>query len=637
VLINQINSPKDLKTLSVDELLQLSDEIRHNIIDSISQTGGHLGASLGVIELSIALHYVFSTPNDKIIWDVGHQSHPHKLLTGRKKLHTLKQDNGLSGFTKRSESIFDPFGAGHSSTSISAALGIDIANQLQNKKHITIAVIGDGALTAGMAYEALNNAGNISNKLVIILNDNEMSISPTEGALKNYLNKLSKKEKKIKKFASNIENTIQSLPLGSKVQHIIEKIKKSAIHSLDTQNLFENLGITYKGPINGHNIKELITNLEEIQLSCTKKIATPILLHIKTEKGRGFFSPNGNASEKFHAVSKFCKDTFVQDTQSSLTYTHAFASRLTKNAKHDSKIVAITAAMPSGTGLELFKNEFPNRFFDVGIAEQHAATFAAGLATEGIKPFFAVYSTFLQRAYDQIIHDIAIQNLAVRFAIDRAGLVGGDGPTHAGSFDIAFMSILPHMTVMAPGHLEDLYQMVDLACEYDDGPIAFRYPRGNAAKLSIKTQKLLLGKGNIIEEGNNLAIISFGSKLPEAIAAAKILKDRYKISTTIVDARFAKPLDTKLIKDVTKNHQLIITLEEGSIGGFATQVNHFLLNNNLLNNTAIRNLLLPDIFIEHGSLEKMYKKAQLDVDSIISCTTDFFKVSNIETLEKHFA
>lgn len=636
MLINKINSPNDLKKLSFDELLQLSDEIRNSIINSIAKNGGHLGASLGVIELSIALHYVFNSPHDKIIWDVGHQSHPHKILTGRKKLDTLKQDKGLSGFTKRSESVFDPFGAGHSSTSISAALGIEVANQLNKNHNITLAVIGDGALTAGMAYEAINNTGHIPNKLVIILNDNGMSISSTEGAMHNYLNKLSNKENSINNIVSKIEETIQSLPLGHKVNHIIEKLKSSTHNILGIKNIFENLGLNYMGPIDGHDIKSLTSHLNDIRQLCLSQ-NQPILLHIKTEKGKGFFSPNGKTDENFHAVSKFCTSTFIQDKNNTRTYTHAFSASLVKEAKKDNKIVAITAAMPSGTGLELFKSEFPERFFDVGIAEQHAVTFAAGMATEGLKPFFAVYSTFLQRAYDQIIHDVAIQNLPVRFAIDRAGLVGGDGPTHAGSFDISYMSILPNMSVMAPSSAEELDKMVELATQYNEGPIALRYSRGKAFSLSTNNKKIIWGKGLVLEEGNQLAIISLGSKLQEVIAAAKILKQQYNIHTTIVDARFAKPIDKKLIKDVIINHQLTITIEEGSIGGFATQVNQLAITNDLLKKSSIRNIFLPDIFIDHGSLEIMYKKAQLDVDSIISCATNFFKLSNIEKLDKHLA
>lgn len=636
MLINRINSPRDLKQLSFDELLQLSDEIRKSIITSISKNGGHLGASLGVVELSIALHYVFNSPHDKIIWDVGHQSHPHKILTGRKNLDTLKQDQGLSGFTKRSESIFDPFGAGHSSTSISAALGIEIANQIKNKDNITLAVIGDGALTAGMAYEAINNAGYLPNRMVIILNDNEMSISPTEGAMTNYLKKLSTKENNIHQVVSKIEDIIKTMPLGHKVNHIIEKLKSSTNNILDIKNIFENLGLKYIGPIDGHDIKSLTTYLKEVKQNCYKK-NNPTLLHIKTEKGKGFYSPNGKTEEKFHAVSKFCTSTFMQEKNNSLTYTQAFSAKLVKEAKKDKDIIAITAAMPSGTGLELFKREFPDRFFDVGIAEQHAVTFAAGLATEGLKPFFAVYSTFLQRAYDQVIHDVAIQNLPVKFAIDRAGLVGGDGPTHAGSFDIAYMSILPNMSVMAPSSLEELDKMTELALSYDEGPLAMRYPRGKAFSLTTTNNKLVFGKGNIIEEGNQLAIVSLGSKLAEVIAAAKLLKQQYKIYPTIVDARFAKPIDKKLIKDVIKNHQLTITIEEGSIGGFATQVNQLAINHDLLKKSSIRSIFLPDIFIDHGSLEIMYKKAQLDIDSIISCATSFFKLSNIENLDKHLA
>lgn len=623
MLITTINSPDDLKSLSCEELLQLSEEIRSNIIESVAQNGGHLGASLGVIELSVALHYVFNTPDDKIIWDVGHQSYAHKLLTGRKTLDTLKQDNGISGFTKRSESKFDHFGAGHSSTSISAALGIEVANHLNSTNHFTIAVIGDGALTAGIAYEALNNAGSFPNRLIIILNDNEMSISPTEGALSNHLRKISTKESTIAKTLSAIENALTSLPLVHKIPQILEKIRHLALDTLEIKNIFENLGIKYKGLIDGHDLNALINLLQQTKIS-QREEQCPILIHVKTEKGKGFFSPNGNITEKFHAVNKFCTETFLQEKQGGLTYTNAFSAKLVQEAKKDNKIVAITAAMPSGTGLELFKSEFPQRFFDVGIAEQHAVTFAAGLATEGIKPFVAIYSTFLQRAYDQIIHDVAIQNLPVKFAIDRAGLVGADGPTHAGSFDIAYMSIIPNMAVMAPASIEDLYQMIELAVEYNSGPIALRYPRGNAPSIPTNN-KVKFGKGVIIEEGTDLAIISLGGKLLDAINASKILKEVYNLSTTIIDARFAKPIDESLITKAIKNHQLTITLEEGSIGGFATQVNHLAVQHDLLRKNSIRNIFLPDEFIDHGSLNTMYKKAQIDKCSIINCATSFLK------------
>ncbi|MBP9791972.1 MAG: 1-deoxy-D-xylulose-5-phosphate synthase [Rickettsiales bacterium] len=639
MLIKKINSPEDIKELSVDELLQLSKEIKEHIINNIAKLGGHLGASLGVIELTIALHYVLNAPDDQIIWDVGHQSHPHKILTGRKNLETLKQDGGLSGFTKRSESIFDPFGAGHSSTSISAALGIDVAKKLNKNNSLTVAVIGDGALTAGMAYEALNNTGTIPNRLIIVLNDNDMSISPTEGAMSNYLKKLKKRDKTYHHLKAKIESTLKSVPLGDNIQQLLSRIKHYSQDIFDISNIFEDLGIKYIGPTDGHNLDELIATIKDVQSHCYNNPTTPILLHVITEKGRGFYSPNGGQNENFHAVSKFCPNTYVQsiNTATAPTYTQVFATSLINLAKDDPKIVAITAAMPSGTGLDQFKLKFPDRFFDVGIAEQHAATFAAGLACEGLKPFFTVYSTFLQRAYDQIIHDIAIQNLPVRLAIDRAGLVGADGATHAGSFDLAFLSILPNMVVMAPSSADELYEMTKFASLYNDGPISLRYPRGNAYSSEAKSPQVKIGKGLLINEGSDVAIISLGSKLNIALKAAEILKNNYKISATVIDARFAKPIDTDLINSLAKHHPLLLTLEEGSIGGFATQVNHYLLNNDLVKKCNIRNLMLPDEFIDHGSLEGMYKKACLDVDSIVSCITNFFKISNIETLQKHLA
>ncbi len=624
MLLDKIESPKDLKQFNSDQLLELCKELSSFYINCMSEIGGHLGGSLGVLELTVALHYVFNTPRDKLIWDVSHQAHIHKILTGRRdKIMTLKKENGLSGFTKRSESIYDAFGAGHSSTSVSSGLGMRIATQLNNIDNSVISVIGDGALSAGMAYEALNNAGSLKNDLIVILNDNKMSISPSVGAMTKYLSKISSHEP-----YSKLREIVKASLEHSPVKDIVSNTVRSIERHFKSENIFQNLGFDYIGPIDGHDVINLVKILQKIKNRDSKK---PIFLHVLTEKGRGFYSTTGE-KERFHSVSSFCTETGVQkkSATTNITYTKAFSNRLIDEARRDSSIVAITAAMSSGTGLEDYKKLFPDRFFDTGIAEQHALTFAAGLACESIKPFVAIYSTFLQRAYDQIVHDIAVQNLPVRLAIDRAGLVGADGPTHAGSFDLSFLGSLPNFVIMAPSDENELSQMVTTAAYYDLGPIAFRYPRGEGTGAHINSPQILpIGKGRTIQEGNDIAIISVGTRLKEVLKAAEILEKNHDIKATIVDARFVKPIDEKLFKKVIKEHQLIITVEENSIGGFASQLNHFILSNDLQKNKTIRNLFLPDIFIDHAAPYKMYEKAELNSTSIVKTTLESLNISNI--------
>jgi 1-deoxy-D-xylulose-5-phosphate synthase len=568
------------------------------------------------------LHYIFDTPKDLIIWDVGHQTYPHKILTDRReKIKTLRQEGGISGFTKRAESVFDPFGAGHSSTSISAALGMSVARDLNQEKKEVIAVIGDGAISAGMAYEAMNNAGAMKNRLIVILNDNDMSIAPPVGAMSAYLSRLISSPSYLS-FRNIAKQVASHLPKS--IEEMARKAEKYAKTIATGGNFFEEMGFYYVGPLDGHNLEHLLPVLKNIKEE--DSILHPILIHVVTEKGRGFISPE-QSNEKFHAVNKFDLATGKQKKIEALapTYTKVFADSLVEIAEKDEKIIAITAAMPSGTGLDKFANKFPERMFDVGIAEQHAVTFAAGLAAEGMKPFVAIYSTFLQRAYDQIIHDVVLQKLPVKFAIDRAGLVGADGPTHAGSFDISFLSILPNIVLMSPSDEAELYNMVATAAEIDDMPSAFRYPRGNGIGVALPSKSVILpiGKGRIINEGNDIAVISLGTRLSEVKKAAEKLKEN-NINITIADARFVKPLDGGLITELAKNHKLLITIEEGSIGGFATQVNDFLIRNNLLSNgLKIRNLFLPDMFIEQGTQDNMYKQAGLDVDAIFNLIKNF--------------
>ena len=624
--LDKVNFPSDIKKLSVKELKILSKEVRNELINTVSKTGGHLGAGLGVVELTVALHHVFDTPNDKLIWDVGHQSYPHKILTGRKdKIKTLRQGKGLSGFTKRSESEYDPFGAAHSSTSISSALGIAIANKLSNKSNNTVAVIGDGAISAGMAYEAMNNAGTSKTKMIVVLNDNNMSISKPVGAMKSYLAKVLSG-----KLYFSLRETIR-LIISSFSKRFSAKAGKAEdfLRSAVTGGtLFNSLGFYYIGPIDGHDLDVLLPILENAKNS---KHQGPIMIHIKTEKGKGYpFAEK--AEDKYHGVSKFNIKTGEQEKSKSTvpSYTKVFADTLIKHAEKDSKILGITAAMPSGTGLDLFAKRFPERMFDVGIAEQHAVTFAAGLATEGYKPFAAIYSTFLQRAYDQVVHDVAIQNLPVRFAIDRAGLVGADGPTHAGSFDITYLSTLPNFVVMAASDESELVKMINTAASINNQPSAFRYPRGTGIGTELPSieEKLEIGKGKIIQEGKKLAIINFGARLKECMEASNNLKKK-GINISIADARFVKPLDENLIWQLATNHEAIITIEEGSIGGFGSHVAKFLSERKLLDKgLKFRSMILPDIFIDQDKPELMYKLAGLDRYSIEEKVLDLLN-SNI--------
>ncbi len=612
--LENINFPSDLKKLSKSELKILAKELREEMIDAVSETGGHLGAGLGVVELTVALHYIFNTPNDKLIWDVGHQSYPHKILTGRKdKIRTLRKGKGLSGFTKRSESEYDPFGAAHSSTSISSALGIAIANKLSNKSDNVIAVIGDGAISAGMSYEAMNNAGASKTKMIVILNDNDMSIAKPVGAMRTYLAKILS-GKIYFSFRETVKLIISAFSkrFSSKAGKA-EDFLRSAVTG---GTLFNSMGFYYIGPIDGHDLDALtsvLKNAKEIN------IEGPIMIHIKTQKGKGYEFAE-KSEDKYHGVSKFNISTGVQEKSKSNipAYTKVFANTLIKHAEKDSKIVGITAAMPSGTGMDIFGEKFPSRMFDVGIAEQHAVTFAAGLATEGYKPFAAIYSTFLQRAYDQVVHDVAIQSLPVRFAIDRAGLVGADGPTHAGSFDITYLSTLPNFIVMAASDEAELVRMINTSVDINDKPSAFRYPRGNGVGVNLPSndEKIIIGKGRVVKEGKKIALLNFGARLKECLIAEENLKKK-GINLSIIDARFSKPLDENLIWQIAIDHEAIITIEEGSIGGFGSHVGQFLTDKNLLdNNLKYRSMILPDRFIDHDKPELMYKYAGLDAKSI---------------------
>ena len=614
-ILDKINFASDIRQLTEKDLGILSDQVRKEMIESVSETGGHLGAGLGVVELTVALHYVFNTPYDRLIFDVGHQSYPHKILTGRRKaMKTLRQEKGLSGFTKRAESEYDPFGAAHASTSISAALGMAVSADLKKEDRRAIAVIGDGAMTAGMAYEAMNNAGSMKLPLIVILNDNDMSIAPPVGAMSAYLSKLisSSSYRSLREVASQVAKR-----LPRPIANTAKKAEEYARGIVTGGTLFEELGFYYIGPIDGHNIQHLIPVLKNIR---DKRDQGPILVHVVTQKGYGY-SPAEQSSDKFHGVSKFNIKTGTQNKSKKgpPSYTSVFSKELINLAKKDKKIVAITAAMPSGTGLDHFAEKFPERFFDVGIAEQHAVTFAAGLAAEGMKPFATIYSTFLQRAYDQIIHDVAIQELPVRFAIDRAGLVGADGPTHAGSFDIAYLANIPKMVLMAAADENELKRMVVTAANINDRPSAFRYPRGESIGILSpkKTEPLTIGKGHIIKKGNKVAILSFGARLYESLKAAEIL-DKKGISTSVADARFCKPLDTKLIKSLISTHDILITIEEGVVGGFGSHVMQHLTDNNLLKiNSNIQSIVFPDKFIDHATPDTMYKNENMDALSIV--------------------
>ena len=624
--LDHINFPSDLKKIPEAKLQKVADELRDEMIDAVSVTGGHLGASLGVVELSVALHYIFNTPNDKLIWDVGHQSYPHKILTGRKdRIRTIRQGKGLSGFTKRSESEYDPFGAAHSSTSISSALGIAVANKLSNKSDNVIAVIGDGAMSAGMAYEAMNNAGASKTKMIVILNDNDMSIARPVGAMSTYLAKIFSG-----KIYFSLRETLK-LIMSAFSKRFSAKAGKAEdlIRSAVTGGtLFSSLGFYYIGPIDGHDLNSLIPILKNAR---DTKHQGPILIHIKTKKGKGY-SFAEEAKDHYHGVSKFDVKTGKQVKSNSKipSYTKVFSDTLIKHAKKDSKIIAITAAMPDGTGLDNFRKEFPERTFDVGIAEQHAVTFAAGLATENYKPYTAIYSTFLQRAYDQVVHDVAIQSLPVRFAIDRAGLVGADGSTHAGSFDVTYLSTLPNFIVMAPSDESELVKMINTSIEINDKPSAFRYPRGTGVGSILPSinEKLEIGKSNIIQEGKKMAILNFGARLSETLKASENLKKK-GVNITIVDARFAKPLDENLIWQLATTHEAIMTIEEGSIGGFGSHVVDFLTKKGLMDsNLKFRSMTLPDFFIDQDTPNNMYSFANLDAISIEEKVLDLLN-SNI--------
>ena len=624
--LKDINFPSDIKKLSESELQELSSEVRMEMINAVSETGGHLGAGLGVVELTVALHYIFDTPNDKLIWDVGHQTYPHKILTGRKnKIKTLRQGNGLSGFTKRAESEYDPFGAAHSSTSISSAFGIAEANKLSNKSNNVIAVIGDGAISAGMAYEAMNNAGASKTKMIVILNDNDMSIAKPVGAMRTYLAKLLSG-----KIYFSLRETFKLITsaFSKRFSAKAGKAEDFLRSAVTGGTMFNSLGFYYVGPINGHDLDALLPILKNAKDS---KHEGPIMIHIKTQKGKGY-SYAEKASDNYHGVSKFNVKTGEQIKNGSNlpTYTKIFANTLVKHAERDSKIVGVTAAMPGGTGMDIFGKQFPKRMFDVGIAEQHAVTFAAGLATEGYKPYAAIYSTFLQRAYDQVVHDVAIQSLPVRFAIDRAGLVGADGPTHAGSFDITYLSTLPNFVVMAASDEAELVKMINTSVDINDKPCAFRYPRGTGLGLELPSidEKIEIGKGKIVLEGKKLAIISFGTRLKECLVAAENLKKK-GIDITIVDARFVKPLDENLIWQIATDHEALITIEEGSIGGFGSHISNFLSEKNLLDKgLKFRSMILPNRFIDQDKPDLMYKAAGLDFQSIEEKVLDLLN-SNI--------
>jgi 1-deoxy-D-xylulose-5-phosphate synthase len=614
-LLDRVNLPSDLKNLSPEQLRQLADELRHETIDAVARTGGHLGAGLGVVELTVALHYVFDTPADRLIWDVGHQAYPHKILTGRRdRIRTLRQGGGLSGFTKRAESEYDPFGAAHSSTSISAALGMAVARDLQGKSNNVIAVIGDGSMSAGMAYEAMNNAGARNERLIVILNDNDMSIAPPVGAMSAYLSRLLSGRTYLKLRDVGKQLTAH---LPKRLDEFITRGVEHARGFWTGGTLFEELGFYYVGPIDGHNLDHLLPVLRNVR----DAEAGPILVHVVTQKGKGY-APAESSADKYHGVVKFDVATGAQvkSKPGAPQYTKVFAQSLIKEARKDDKIIAITAAMPSGTGLDLFEKEFPNRCFDVGIAEQHAVTFAGGLATEGLKPFATIYSTFLQRAYDQVVHDIAIQNLPVRFALDRAGLVGADGPTHAGAFDVAYLGCLPNFVLMAAGDEAELVHMVATAAAIDDRPSAVRYPRGEGLGVPMPDEgkPLEIGKGRIVQEGHKVALLSYGGRLGECLAAAKELK-ALGLSTTVADARFAKPLDVELLTRLVREHEVLVTIEEGAIGGFGAYVLQALAEHGLIERgLRVRCMVLPDRFIDQDSPNAMYAQAGLDAKGIVA-------------------
>lgn len=621
-LLDTIHYPADLRKLEKKQLTQLASELREELVDAVSFTGGHLGAGLGVVELTIAIHYLFNTPDDRLIWDVGHQAYPHKILTGRRnKIRTLRQGGGLSGFTKRAESQYDPFGTAHSSTSISAGLGMAVARDLEGKNNSIISVIGDGAMSAGMAYEAMNNAGAMDSRLIVILNDNDMSIAPPVGAMSSYLAKLLSGKKYIgfRNFFKKISDKFPGR-LKQRIGQAEEYLRGMAVGG----TLFEEMGFFYVGSVDGHSFDQLLPVLENVKNSTHEG---PFLIHAITQKGKGY-QPAEDSKDKYHGVTKFNVATGEQSKSSSNkpSYTNVFGETLAAHAQQDNKIVAVTGAMPSGTGINIFQKQFPKRTFDVGIAEQHAVTFAAGLATEGYKPYAAIYSTFLQRAYDQVVHDVAIQSLPVRFAIDRAGLVGADGPTHAGSFDITYLATLPNFIVMAASDEAELVRMINTSIDINDRPCAFRYPRGNGIGIELPSidEKLKIGKGRVVQEGTNVCILSLGTRLEECKIAAKELKNK-GISTTIVDARFAKPLDEELIIRCAREHEMMITIEEGSIGGFGSHVANLLAEKGIFDKgLKFRSLMLPDVFIDQDTPEKMYDVAGLNAKQITEKILDIF-------------
>ena len=614
-LLDTVTLPADLRRLDESELPQLADELRAEVIDAVSKTGGHLGAGLGVVELTVAIHYVFNTPEDRLIWDVGHQCYPHKVLTGRRdRIRTLRREGGLSGFTRRAESEYDPFGAAHSSTSISAGLGMAVARELEGGSENVIAVIGDGAMSAGMAYEAMNNAGALDARLIVILNDNDMSIAPPTGAMSAYLARLAsgRTYQGFREFGKKMTSY-----LGKRMDRAITRAVEHARGYVTGGTLFEEMGFYHIGPIDGHNLEHLVPVLKNVRDNGTG----PVLVHVMTQKGKGY-GPAEAAADKYHGVSNFdvITGTQAKAPSNAPSYTKVFAESLVREAREDEKIIAVTAAMPSGTGLNHFGDIFPDRTFDVGIAEQHAVTFCAGLASEGYKPFAAIYSTFLQRAYDQVVHDVAIQGLPVRFPVDRAGFVGADGPTHCGAFDTAYLATLPGMVVMAAADEAELKHMVRTAAAYDRGPISFRYPRGNGVGVDMpeRGEVLPIGRGRIVREGGKVALLSFGTRLADCLAAAEEL-DASGLPATVADARFAKPLDRDLVLRLAREHEVLVTVEEGAVGGFASHVLQALAQAGDLDaGLKIRPLVLPDAFVDQARPEKMYADAGLDKAGIVN-------------------
>ena len=628
-LLEQVQYPADLRKLKEDQLPQFAKELREAMIDAVSITGGHLGAGLGVVELTVAVHYIFDTPNDRLIWDVGHQCYPHKMITGRReRMRTLRQEGGLSGFTKRDESEYDPFGAAHSSTSISAGLGMAVARELKGGKNHVISVIGDGSMSAGMAYEALNNAGAMDARLIVILNDNDMSIAPPTGAMSAYLARLATGRSYMGFRELGKKMTAY---LGKRMDRAITRAVEHARGYVTGGTMFEELGFYHIGPIDGHDLATLIPVLRNVRDNGTG----PVLIHAVTRKGKGY-PPAEEAADKYHGVSKFDVITGAQSKPpaNAPSYTKVFGQSLVQEAREDEKIVGITAAMPDGTGIDIFGKEFPDRTFDVGIAEQHAVTFAAGLASEGFKPFAAIYSTFLQRAYDQVVHDVAIQKLPVRFPIDRAGYVGADGATHCGAFDIAYLATLPNFVVMAAGDEAELKHMVRTAAAYDEGPISFRYPRGDGAGVELPERGSILeiGKGRIVKEGTKVALLSFGTRLAECLLAAETLESA-GLSTTVADARFAKPLDEAMIARLAREHEVLITVEEGAIGGFGSHVLAFLAREGLLDNgLRVRPIFLKDEFTDQAKPEVMYHNSNLDSEGIVRTVFEALGKAGVEKL-----